>query len=55
MEGIKDVAPKIGIAGEGEKAAAEAIKHTGGMAAVPILIIVGSIAASTAGGTMIGF
>jgi hypothetical protein len=54
MEGIKDVAPKLGVAAAAGKVAAEAFKHTSGMALLARLAVVGSAAAVTAGGTMIG-
>jgi hypothetical protein len=53
VEGIKDVAPKLGVAAAG-KAAAETIKHTGGMAPLPRLLTVGSAAFVTAVGTSLG-
>jgi len=54
VEGIKDVAPKLGVAAAAEKAAAEAIQHTGGMSPVPRLLTVGSAAFVTAAGTSLG-
>jgi len=44
---IKDGAPKIGVAAaaeKAEKANAEAVKHTNGMAPLPRLAVVGSTA-----------
>jgi len=54
MEGVKDVAPKLGVAPAAGKAAAEALKHTPGMAPLPRLAIVRAKEATKAGGTMIG-
>jgi len=54
VEGLKDVAPKLGVAAAAGKAAAEAIKHTGGRAPVPRLLTVGSAAFVTAAGTSLG-
>ena len=54
VEGIKDVAPKLGAAAAAGKAAAETIKHTGGMSPIPRLLTVGSAAFVTAAGTSLG-
>jgi len=54
VEGLKDVAPKLGVAAAAGKAAAEAIKHTVGMAPLPRLLTVGSAAFVTAAGTSLG-
>ena len=54
MVGLKDVAPKLGVAAAAGKAATEAIKHTGGMAPVPRLLDIGSAAFVTAAGTSLG-
>jgi hypothetical protein len=54
VEGIKEVAPKLGVAAAAGKATAEAIKHTGGMAPVPRLLTVGGAAFATAAGTTLG-
>jgi DNA-binding protein YbaB len=51
---IKDAEPKIGIVLVISKAAAEAIKHTGGMAPIPRLLTIGSAALVTAAGTSLG-
>jgi hypothetical protein len=54
VEGIKDVAPQIGIAAAAGKVAAETIKHTSGMAPVARLAAIGSAAIVTAAGTSLG-
>ena len=54
MEGIKDVAPKLGVAAAAGKAASEAIKHTGGMSPLPRALSVGGAALVTAVGTTVG-
>jgi len=54
VEAIKDVAPKLGVAAAAGKAAAETIKHTGGMSPIPRLLTVGSAAFVTAAGTSLG-
>lgn len=53
MDGIKDVAPKLGVEAAG-KAAAKTIKHKGGMSPIPRLLTVGSAAFVTAAGTSLG-
>jgi len=53
-EGIKDIAPKLGVAAAAGKAAAETIKHTAGMPMFPRLLAVGSSALVTAAGTSLG-
>jgi hypothetical protein len=55
VDGIKDVAPKLGVAAAAGKAAGEAIKQTGGMAPLPILLTVGSAALVKYAGTAAGF
>jgi hypothetical protein len=54
VEGIKEVAPQLGIAAAAGKVAAETIKQTGGMAPVPRILTVGSAAFVTAVGTSVG-
>jgi hypothetical protein len=54
MVGVKDIAPNLGIGAAAGKAAAEAFKHTGGMAAAPRIAAVGATAFATAAGTKIG-
>jgi hypothetical protein len=54
VEGLKDVAPKLGIAAASGKVAAEAFKHTTGMAPIPRLLTVGGAALVTADGTSVG-
>jgi len=53
-EAIKEVGPQLGIAAAAGKAAAETIKHTGGMSPLPRLAAVGGAALVTAAGTSIG-
>lgn len=54
MEGIKHVAPQLGVTAAAGKAAVEVIKQTSGMAPAPRALAVGTVAAATAAGTMIG-
>ena len=54
VDGIKDVAPKLGIAAAAGKVAAETVKQTAGMAPVPRLLVVGAAALITATGTSLG-
>ena len=54
MEGVKDVAPKLGIAAAANKTAMKAIKHTVGMALISRMIVIGSITAATALDTTMG-
>jgi hypothetical protein len=54
VDGIKDVAPKIGVAAASGKAASEAVKHTVGMPIIPRAFVVGSVAFATAVGTAVG-
>jgi hypothetical protein len=54
VAGAKDIAPNLGIGAAAGKAAAEAFKHTSGMATVPRIAVVGSTALATAAGTKIG-
>jgi hypothetical protein len=53
-EVILDNAPNLGIGAAVGKVAAEAFKHTGGMAPVPRIAVVGTTALATAAGTKIG-
>src|SRR6202789_2904798 len=54
LEGIKEVAPKLGIAAAAGKAAAEAVKQTSGVAPRPRLLAIGGAAFATATGTSLG-
>lgn len=54
MEGVKDVAPKLGVAAAAGKVAAEAFKHTSGMAPIPRIAVVGGAVSSNEGSTSIG-
>jgi len=51
---VTDIAPNLGIGAAVGKVAAEAFKHTGGMAPVSRVAIIGSTALATAAGTKIG-
>ena len=51
---VTDIAPNLGIGAAVGKVAAEAFKHTGGMAPAPRVAIVGTTALATAAGTKIG-
>jgi hypothetical protein len=52
--GVKEIAPNLGIGAAAGKAAAEVIKHTSGMPAVPRIVAVGATALATALGTKVG-
>lgn len=54
MDGVTNIAPNLGIGAAVGKAAGEAFKHTGGMAPVPRIAVVGTTALATAAGTKIG-
>jgi drug/metabolite transporter superfamily protein YnfA len=54
VEGAKNIGPSLGISAAAGKAAAEAFKHTSGMAIVPRILVAGSTALATAVGTKIG-
>lgn len=54
MVGATDIAPNLGTGAAVGKVAAEALKHTGGISAVPRIALVGSTALVTAAGTKIG-
>jgi hypothetical protein len=51
---VTDIGPNLGIGAAVGKVAAEAFKHTGGMAPAPRVAIVGTTALATAAGTKIG-
>jgi hypothetical protein len=51
---VTDIAPNLGIGAAVGKVASEVIRHTGGMAPVPRVAMVGSTALATAAGTKIG-
>jgi hypothetical protein len=52
--GAKEIAPNLGHGVAAGKAAGDAIKHTGSMAPVPRLTLVGATALATAARTQIG-
>jgi hypothetical protein len=54
MVGATDIAPNLSIGAAVGKVAAEALKHTGGIPAVPRIALVKSTALVTAAGTKIG-
>jgi hypothetical protein len=54
MVGVKDVGPNLGVAAAAGKAAAEAFKHTSGMAPAPRIVTVGATALATPLGTKVG-
>jgi hypothetical protein len=51
---VTDIAPNLGIGAAVGKVASEVFRHTGGMAPVPRVAMVGSTALATAAGTKIG-
>jgi hypothetical protein len=54
MDGIKDVAPKLGVTAAAGKAAVEVLKQTTGMPVLPRALTVGTVALATAVGTSLG-